>query len=296
MTKRTVHYTAFNIRLHPHKPSYYVDLFHKLFDIKKQINIRGEQYGIITEIENLIEDRPLEGLVGKVAKYTKIEIDKWFDIEKLAPAEESDTKKIVIPDNLRPNFSSFNFIFYPKNHYLVIEIKDRHGSISPRTLETYFRRLLDSEEIESEFNKVELTLVPQVDQFDKMLSLKKLELLEITLRRPNTDGLDDLEDEVLARLNEQNAEEEIVTLKAQNGLSIEANQKTIELGRIAAINGEVKSEGYNEMGVKVKESTQEHPFSDSGSYNTNEKTTRDLLVEMSIKIIDKIRNITRPRG
>lgn len=290
--KRTVSYTAFNIRTHPHSQQTYVDLFDRLFDLKRQVHLRGDTYGILTQIEPLGED-PLKGISGEIAKFTKIEVGKWFNVEKLRAAEDDETKKIKIPEELRPNFTSFNFVFYPKNHYLVIECKDKFGQISPKMLEIYLRNLFDSEDIIEEFNTIELTLVPSTDQLESVLSLKHISSLELVLRRPNTDGLEDLEDEVLERLNQQNVEEEIITLKAQRGLSVEADDRTIALGRVAQLNGEVKTIGHDEDGKRVEKSTRQHPFVESGAYVPNEITARDFLLVMANTIIKKVKRMAR---
>ncbi|MCI2285297.1 DUF4747 family protein [Colwellia sp. MSW7] len=290
--KRTVSYTAFNIRTHPHSSQTYVDLFNRLFDLKRQVNLRGDTYCILTEIEPLNED-PLKGISGEIVKFTKIEVGKWFNIEKLRAAEEDETKKITIPEDLRPNFTSFNFVFYPKNHYLVIECKDKFGQISPKMLEIYLRNLFDSEEIIEEFNTIELTLVPRTDQLESVLSLKQISSLEMVLRRPNTDGLEDLEDEVLERLNQQNVEEEIIILKAQRGLSVEADDRTVALGHIAQLNGEVKATGHDENGKRVEKSTKQHPFVESGAYVPGEITAKDFLVVMANAIVKKVRRMAR---
>lgn len=290
--KRTVSYTAFNIRTHPHSPQTYIDLFDRLFDLKRQINLRGDTYCILTEIEPLNYD-PLEGISGEIAKFTKIEVGKWFNIDKLRAAKEDETKKIKIPEDLRPNFTSFNFVFYPKSHYLIIECKDKFGQISPKMLEIYFRNLFDSEEIVEEFNTVELTLVPRNDQLESVLSLKQISTLEIVIRRPNTDGLEDLEDEVLERLNQQNVEEEKIILKAQKGLSVEADDRTVALGHIAQLNGEVKTIGHDENGKRVEKSTRQHPFVEIGAYFPGEITAKDFLAAMATTIVRKVKRMAR---
>ncbi|MBO2635273.1 DUF4747 family protein [Shewanella algae] len=290
--KRTVSYTAFNIRTHPHSPQTYVGLFDRLFDLKRQINLRGDTYCILTEIAPL-QDNPLNGISGEIAKFTKIEVGKWFNIEKLRAAEEDETKKIKIPEDLRPNFTSFNFVFYPKDHYLVIEHKDKFGQISPKMLEIYFRKLFDTEAIVEEFNTIELTLVPRTDQLESVLSLKQISTLEIVLRRPNTDGLENLEEEVLKRLNQQNVEEEIIILKAQKGSSVEADDRTIALGHIAQLNGEVKTIGHDENGKRAEKSTRQHPFVETGAYVPGEITAKDFLAVMATTIVKKIKRMAR---
>lgn len=290
--KTTVNYTAFNIRTHPHSPDKYVALINRAFELKSQIKMRGDTHAILTKISPLGNDAK-DGITGEIAKFTRIESGKWFNLEKLRAAEEDETKQIVIPEELKPNFTDFYFVFYPKNHYLVIECKDKFGQISPKFLEIFFTKLFANEEIMKEFNTIEVTLVPSTDQLESVLSLAQINTLEIVIRRPNTDGLEDLEDEVLERLNNQNAEEEVITLKAQKGLSIEADDNTLGLSHIAQLNGVVKATGYDDNGKRAIRSTQQHPFIESGQYVPGEISARDFLITMADGIIGKIRRMTR---
>lgn len=292
--KKSVSYTVFNVRLHPHSPEIYVSLFNRLFSLRRQIQIRGETYGLLTQIKKISDD-PIDGICGELTKFTKIESGQWFNIHTLRAAEENETQQIQIPEELRPNFSSFNFVFYPRSHYLVIECKDSFGQISPNYLESYFRKLLDDRDIFDEFNYVELTLAPRSDVLDSVIYMKQLNTLEITLRRPNPDDFDDLEDEILERLNRQNVEEEVIVLKSQKGMSITADSRTIALSHIAQLNGEVKGTGYNESGVRVEKSTKKHPFTESYSYNPDEITATDFLLSIAGAVIDKVRVMARAR-
>jgi len=292
--KRSITYTVFNIRTHPHKPQGYVDLFYKAFDLKKQINLAGEKYCIITQIAQLGKD-PLNGLSGEIARYTKIETNKWFNLSELRAAVDDETKEIKIPEELRPNFKNFSFVFYPKNHYLVIECKDRHGKMSPQVIEKYFNGLFSTDEIVNEFGTIEITLVPQTDQLDTLFAVKQITNLELVLRRPNTDGLEDLDDEVLTRLNQQNAEEEMIILKAQRGCSIVADDRTKALSHVAQLNGEVKVKGNDANGKHVELSTRQHAFTYIGQYFSGENTAKLLLEEVSKKIIKKVKKMGKPR-
>jgi hypothetical protein len=290
--KTTVNYTAFNIRTHPHSPDTYVKLMNKAFELKRQIKLRGDTFAILKKISPLKGDA-VDGITGEIAKFTRIESGKWFNLNELRAAEEDETKQIVIPEALRPNFTDFYFVFYPKNHFLIIECKDKFGQISPKYLEVFFNKLFDSEEIIKEFNKVEVTLVPSTDQLESVLSLTQINTLEIVIRRPNTDGLEDLEDEVLDRLNNQNAEEEVITLKAQKGLSIDADNETKGLSHVAQLNGVVKTAGLDGNGKRAVRSTQQHPFVESGQYVSGEISARDFLITMADGIIGKIRRMAR---
>lgn len=287
----SVTYTALNIRAHPHSEAIYVLLIEKVFRLRKLVKLRGDSYGIMTELRP-ISDNPAEGLVGKLGKFTKIQIDgKWFNLEKLRAAEEDETQKIQIPVELQPNFTTFNFVFYPVNHYLIIECKDKFGSISPKIIENYFQALFNSEEIVKEFNIIELTLVPREDQLQAIFSINVLTHLELIIRKPNSDGLAELEKEVEERLINQQLAEEKIILKAQPGKSINPDQKTQNLCNIAQYNGEVKGTGSDTEGKRVEKSTKQHPLTEVGQYLDTKTTQIDFLFIMAEKIISKIKTI-----
>lgn len=290
----SVSYTALNIRTHPHSTEIYVQLMNRIFDLKTPINLRGESYAILTEIKPINED-PLDGIEGELTKYTKIDVDRWFNIATLRPAEEDETRRIQIPDELRPNFSSFRFVFYPRNHYLVIEHKDKFGSIAPKTIEKFFRGVFNIDSIIAEFNEIELTLIPDTDQLDAIFSINTITELELVIRRPNTDGLDDLEDEILERLNNQNIVEERIIYKSQKNQSITPDDKTINLSHVAQLNGEVKAIGKDAEGKRIEKSTHEHPFSQTERYSPNENTQISFLHIVAERIVNRIRAAARVR-
>ncbi|WP_270827809.1 DUF4747 family protein [Aeromonas sp. Y318-1] len=290
----SVSYTALNIRTHPHSAETYVNLMNRVFDLKIPINLRGESYAILTEIKPISEN-PVDGIEGELTKYTKIEIGRWFNISTLKPAEEDETRRIQIPEELRPNFSSFRFVFYPRNHYLVIEHKDKFGSIAPKNIEKFFRGLFNADSIISEFNEIELTLIPDTDQLDAIFRINTITELLLVIRRPNTDGLDDLEDEVLERLNNQNIAEEKIVYKSQKNQSIIPDNRTINLSNVAQLNGEVKAIGRDAEGKRIEKSTHEHPFSHTERYSPNEHTQISFLHIVAERIINRIKAMTRIR-
>ena len=294
MTKRSVSYAALNIRLHPHSPEMYVDLMHKAFGLKRQVQLRGDSYGILRQIEPISDD-PLQGLEGEIAKYTKIEAGSWFNLNELRAADEVEKKQIHIPPEMMPNFTFFNFVFFPGNHYLIIECKDTFGQLSPRSIEKFFSTLFNASELVDEFNKVEITLIPKTDQLDTVLSLAQINTLELVIRRPNADDLDGLEEEVLERLNRQHVAEETIKLKAQPGLSVVADEETRQLGQVAMMNGIVTARGRDNNGKSVEMSTQQHPLIETGQYEVGEYVSFDFLKVMADRIIAKIRAANRAR-
>ncbi|MEZ9665624.1 DUF4747 family protein [Vibrio cyclitrophicus] len=291
MSLRSVTYTAFNLRTHPHTPKTYVELLNDLFMLRKQVHLRGDTYGILSSLKLLDEAKPLKGMRGEISKFTRIEDGNWLNIQTLQAADEEDTQQIVIPEELKPNHSSFNFVFYPLSHYLVIECKDTFGSISPNYLHTYFRTALDSDEIEDKYNKVELTLIPEKNQLKNVLSINNMSLLEIVLRRPNTDGLDELDEDILDRLNNQNIAEETITYKAQKGLSIEADEKTLALSRVAQLNGLVRAKGTDKNGKSVSLSTVSHPMKVTDRYSTKSTDKISFLLQMGENVVNKIKQM-----
>jgi len=290
MRHKSVTYTAFNVTLHPHSPQKYIDLFDACFDLRRSINLRGDSYGLMTSLNPIDRDDEAKGLIGEIGRYTRIHSERWLNTLTLKPAEKNERKSIHIPEELKPNYLSYGFVFYPMGHKLIVECKDSHGAISPKTLYRYFRSLFDTPDINDRFGRIELTAIPDADQLDKIFKIERLRILTLTINRPNPDDFDDLEEDVLERLNNQNVREQIITFKAQQGATIVPDAFTKGMSKVAEHNGKVEGEGSDREGKKVSLSTDSHPLQVTGTFPANTITQMDFLVSMAQKIRSKLRS------
>jgi len=71
---------ALNIKIHPHSPDKYANLFRAVFDSVYSVKIRGTDWGTPGWMDELISGRPIEGLYGEFYRFLNIDpLDPWFD-------------------------------------------------------------------------------------------------------------------------------------------------------------------------------------------------------------------------
>lgn len=122
-----------------------------------------------------------------------------------------------------------------------------------------FQLLLGS--LGNESQMFEVTVKPEEDAIERVLSLARLDRVTILLKRPNPgDHHGDDAEEVLRELEEQNMKEAEYDFARQPQTGgIELNAKNRMRAEVASENGFVKSSGIDEYGERDKRSTKEYP-------------------------------------
>lgn len=288
--KRSVTYTALNIRVHPHpSPDIYVDLFNYLNENRRPIPLSNNIYLAINDLKPLNENKPLDGFIGEIIKYNGI-TDQWYNQKTGQEAEPEDLKEVNIPEHLKPNAKFFNFIFYPIDHKLVCEIKDTDGSISAKMLLEFFENLFKSPKLLEVFNTVEVNILPDLDAVDKILRLKYLKKLHLIILRPNADELAEMEAEIFEEMDSQNVGVYQKILEAQENESLDLNERTKEQTKVAATNGRVDYKAKDERtGLTVTKSTASTPLIERDKYDPDTTTPIEFLKQNAVKIIAKFR-------
>ncbi|AYX85331.1 DUF4747 family protein [Acinetobacter baumannii] len=288
--KRSVTYTALNIRVHPHpSPDIYVDLFNYLNENRRPIPLSNNIYLAINDLKPLNENKPLDGFIGEIIKYNGI-TDQWYNQKTGQKAEPEDLKEVNIPEHLKPNAKFFNFIFYPIDHKLVCEIKDTDGSISAKMLLEFFENLFKSPKLLEVFNTVEVNILPDLDAVDKILRLKYLKKLHLIILRPNADELAEMEAEIFEEMDSQNIGVYQKILEAQENESLDLNERTKEQTKVAATNGRVDYKAKDERtGLTVTKSTASTPLIERDKYDPDTTTPIEFLKQNAVKIIAKFR-------
>lgn len=288
--KRSVTYTALNIRVHPHpSPDIYVDLFNYLNENRRPIPLSNNIYLAINDLKPLNENKPLDGFIGEIIKYNGI-TDQWYNQKTGQKAEPEDLKEVNIPDHLKPNAKFFSFIFYPIDHKLVCEIKDTDGSISAKMLLEFFENLFKSPKLLEVFNTVEVNILPDLDAVDKILRLKYLKKLHLIILRPNADELAEMEAEIFEEMDSQNIGVYQKILEAQENESLDLNERTKEQTKVAATNGRVDYKAKDERtGLTVTKSTASTPLIERDKYDPDTTTPIEFLKQNAVKIIAKFR-------
>ena len=291
--KLSVDYSAFNIRVHPHPDkTVYVDLFETLFNQNKKISIGNNSSAKINSLWAIQEGKPLEGLIGEIIKYNDIAEDGWVNIETGKYAEQDELDAIKIPDDLKPNGKNFYFVFFPKTHILVTEIRDKDGNFSPKMQEKFFKLLFTSTSLLEKFNAIDITVFPDTSAVKHILESKTLKKLELIILRPNPNDFEIFEEDILEEMENQNAKVFEKKLIAQDKQYLKPNEITKKQIQVAADNGKIiYTDVDQETGLLNKDrSTSETPFIERDKYDPAKTTPLDFIKVKAAEIVRTLKS------
>jgi len=218
-----------------------------------EIPVGGSDYAKITPpFESATQPDILH---GRICVWTIIEKDSdWFNRSTNDKASESDKKKVIIPEDIAPNYRYFLYAFNVKSHKLIFEMRNEfRQSFGSRRAEKFFTQLF--EHLPEGIETVDITLIPDEGSVDAILTLPKLRFLKIHVTRPNPEDLTDEFNAVMEKLNAQKARTFVQELyKAPRVESLIPDEETRTLAHVASTNGFVEGKSRD-----VQDSTKSHP-------------------------------------
>lgn len=242
---KTQTYSGVNIRLHPHpKPEIYIDLFNF---------IKEHRFAVPTGYKNnfislqQVAYIPLDGksmkngFMGAFIRYTDLLQAAWVD-ENTGEYTDKDQLKglIKIPANLKADGVIFEFVFYPLEHILIVQIDNKNLTTTPNTILKFFESVFRSPEFIKRFKSGEVHTLKEPKGVVSIISNKRLKSIEFDIARPNPDGFNDkLKKKVLKSLNQQNAKNLKVSMDAQQGKYLNLDKESQALAWVAAENGSI---------------------------------------------------------
>jgi len=282
---------AINITMHPHSPQKYIDLLRAASRKKLVKNIQSDKYGMITSANPLDKEKygELGPLYGDIYRFTQIDKSAdWFNTDTIDSAKDEEIKEISIPDNLKPNSSRFSYIFFPKEHIMFYEQYYDGHSFGSRSASTLIDRVLNDPYLANRFGKIDVTPIPSVDKLNKALGMKKLERLDLIIRRPNPDEQSAAEQEVLKRMNDLNIAEQEQEYKAIPNKSIKIDKELKILSNIAAKFGSVLAKGRDEEDRPIEYKTSEHPWKDKFYFDPSVELGSDMFISKVLSVKDEV--------
>ena len=247
-----------NIRIHPHTPERYAELFKRVYERKNVVKVRGDRFAMIS----LLDSRQArQGYVtGFLATFVNVELEgQWFDTDSLAEAKIEDLQEIKIPDNLRPNLATFRFYFDTIAHRLYFQTYTQGKQLTPHSALRVFNALFDDLKIRQEFGDVKVSLVQSRSSLKALFDLRVIKEINITIERPNADIFaDDFEEKIEKHLEEAKSRQIEVSYKAESGGSLTPTKDIEEISRVALENGRVEVKGRDDRGATVR-SSEDHP-------------------------------------
>ena len=284
---RTVTIGVVNIKIYPHTPELYVELFDDLFRIRNKVGFRGNNAAIPNHISPLDPENSLSGIKGSIYKFTRINPnDPWIDTVKVEPLEDKNGLPIFpIAQNLSPNLKTIQFVFYPEGHRLLFDTQ----YITPGSMQLLLNALFSTEEIVQKYNDVEVIVEKAEDILQQILAIPIITKLTVSLTRPNAESFAEEEKKrVLDRMNQQNARIYDQTFSANKYEGFTPDATTRAAMDLAQSNGEIFAEGYNSNDEKVVESTKPHPLIIKKKYDPDVDSFFSIVIGISANLIDRL--------
>ena len=266
---------AINLRVRQKENRDYADLIDTLAKLKRGVRVYGSSYLAINYFDKSKN-------FGVLSKYDEIEIDgDWFNVEGFDIASPADLENISIPKNLKPNHSRFFFTLDEKIHTVAFSSYATSRSLSVKAVEKYFRAALGWREVTKKFGVVDADIVRDHGRVEAILGLPNLREVEIIIRPPNPDDINESLAKVIEkRLKEQHAEEYEERIRSSGKNHLVPNARTKALGNIAAENGEVKAKNV-ENGTVVNYTSNDMPLKEVKTFNgdTSELSVFNILAK-----------------
>jgi hypothetical protein len=276
---RKIDIAGLNVVTHPHSVEIYINLLKEAFSLKKVVHVRSVHKAMIGELRYINKDYPMSGLVGRIYRFIHFDPNEpWFNVEKHEAATPDEMAELKIPTNMKPGMSIFDFVFYPKNHKLYYITNDKTSKLAPHSMKSIFDNIFSDKRLIERFGTVEVTVLPDQEQLDTILKIPYMSSLIIEVTRPNPDDFGVEEQRVLERLNNQGARKikEILTATSQDTLN--PDEQTRTLARVASQNGSVSVTGLDAGGKRLEMSTQQHPWKESVTYNPELQLANEALL------------------
>lgn len=283
---KTIEAAVLNITTHPHSTQKYIDIFYKIRDLRISSKIRDRSFGMLGWAES-INKNPEEGLHGEIFKFLNIDpYAPWLNKKSLKEIDiDSENNIPPVSEDMKPHLEKIYFHFYPKRHRLVFDT----NKFSPITAKRLFDNLLSDNSFEEDYNYAEITIESRKEIIDSILKMHRLSCLEITIKRPNSDDDGECnEKDILELLQEEHARTFFQKKTAPRGESLKPSEETKKLMMVAKSNGRIYAHGYNELDEKIKESTVDHPLTETIAYNPDRKLFTSAFSELASFIMRKI--------
>lgn len=278
-----------NVTMHPHSPEDYLKLFRDVFRSRKKVHISGDQYAMLTQLHKLDRNQDEPGpITGDIFKFTSIDTSaNWFNTETNDFASEDDVKSLSIPDNLKPNSARFSYIFYPKQHLFVYEGYYDGKSFGPRNAVKFINHLLNDDQLNQKYGKVDVTHAPEKNSLDAALKMPFKRQIHMLITTPNPDTFESTERKFKERMRDRNIATVEQSYTAVSGSSIEVDEEIREIAKIAANNGTVAVKGRNEHNKPASYKTSDYPYTEKHYYEPTQSSF-ELFVRISAQMRDKV--------
>jgi len=254
---KTLNLAGVNITVHPHNENFYIDLLNETWKKRRKATVRGKEKGSIS--------RPIIERRGNIT-FAYIPILKYYDLSPFGLWYKETTQEAVesteenplasIPEGLKPDLVIIPAVFVSPGHQIIFD----GGKIGPKTAERFFHALFADPLLIERFGPVDVTMVQDHEQLERILSLETITQLRIYIKRPNADDEESEEERIQKRMEDMGAYRWDQTLGGQSRRKdpIKPDEELKPYMRAALENGMVEAQGYDKD-QKVELSTRTSP-------------------------------------
>ena len=287
---------AVNVSAHPHPEGVYEGLLKRIYSAKRPVQIWGDKYALMTELHWQKDKKTgkRQSSYGIISTFTDIDLDApWLDRNTGRAAEDADTDRIVIPDGLRPHFAQFRFHFDLDVHVLAfqgnVRMPKRTGgfklyNFTPIHMENYLGVLLRDPEIIAGIEQFSVTVVPDPDTLNGIVSHTNIIEIALTFMVPNSDNVATLLGAVANRLRAMNVYRNVDVYTAHGAEGVKPDPLLMQSAQVAALDGKVTARVATNDGV-IQLSTEDKPLTHRAIVDTylqpEEEVVRAELQDMA---------------
>lgn len=255
--QKTLYLAGVTITAHPHDTDPYVRLLQKTYNIKGKAVVRGKEKGTI--------GRPVMEERGKTT-FMYFPIYRYYDWSKFGLWFKESTQEAVesteenplanIPEDLKPDLTIIPAVLIMPGHRILFDSQ----KMGATTAERFFQKLLNELPLLDEFGPIDVTMIQDHDQLERILQMEHLTKLSIFIKRPNADDEDEDEERIARRMDNMGVYrwEQNLGGRPRRQDAITPDKELKPYMNVALENGEVKAEGY-EQDEKVSLSTRTVP-------------------------------------
>lgn len=246
---------ALNLNADPHPPGIYVEALR--LAAKQGVRARGDNFLEITPPRKI---REIDAYEGRILLWTEVDVEgRWLDTE--AEEELEDKTNIRIPNNAKPNYRTFNYIFTEKRHRFYFESSNEFGEkLGITTAKSCLSFLLGRDEIAAKA-KISVSIEPDKAGIERILKTPGLQTIDLRINRPNGDLPGNAaRRRVLAKLEAAGATrlEEHWAARGQ-GVSLHVTPEITDHALVAAETGFFRAQARNADGPPIRLSSDEVP-------------------------------------
>jgi hypothetical protein len=231
-------------------PQSYEKLFHRLFSSREPVPVRKPGYVMFRTMQTE-HIAGTEVLKGHLCKFTKLESDRWLNINTGSIEEHA------IPAELFPNLKEMEYVFLPRIHRFCLLVRRQKAPLV--SIRMFLERGLNRTARDDE--EVHVTIEKSHDFLEEILEAPHILNIDFQISFSNQDLNDEYTNLVDNQLRDAEIEYLQISGRAREGKSVELQKSTFLMGAVGLVpsNGHATARIVNRDGYQQWVRTSDYP-------------------------------------